>query len=201
VLHARVGDGTSVAVDSGKFLGKILQWRLITERQNIENLMQVRIALEGLTAASVAVNGTAEDVRSLKLLLDDMKMSLNDRDRFSVLDLEFHVALAKASGNSLALDLISMIRGQLARALSRVLVSPNARPLSLMEHVRIIDNIQAGDAEGARNAMDIHLHAALERYRKTVGKVPHAKNGTSGKTYVGGEKGSKSKRSSLDTGV
>jgi len=40
--------------------------------------MQVRIALEGLTAANVAINGTAEDLRSLKLLLKRMKASLND---------------------------------------------------------------------------------------------------------------------------
>src|ERR1700733_12679043 len=57
VLHARVGEGTTVAVDSGRFLDRILKWRFITEQQNIVNLMEVRIALEGLTAASVAVNG------------------------------------------------------------------------------------------------------------------------------------------------
>jgi GntR family transcriptional repressor for pyruvate dehydrogenase complex len=174
VLHARVGEGTSVAVDSGKFLGKILQWRLITEQQNIENLMQVRIALEGLTAANVAVHGTAEDLRLLKTHLDKMRAALNDRKRFTELDLEFHIALAKASGNSLAMDLISMIRGQLARALSRVLVLPNARPLSLEEHLLIVKNIRVRDPEGARNAMDIHLHAALERYRNTVGKDSNA---------------------------
>jgi GntR family transcriptional repressor for pyruvate dehydrogenase complex len=168
VLQSRVGDGTTVAVNSGKFLGKIFQWRLITEQQNIENLMQVRIALEGLTAANVAINGTAEDLRSLKLLLEQMKASLNDRTKFSALDLEFHIALAKASGNSLTMDLISMIRGQLARALNRVLVLPNARPLSLDEHLRIVGRIRDRDAEGARKAMDIHLNAALERYRKRI---------------------------------
>src|ERR1700679_1296216 len=31
VLQSLVGDGTTVAVNSGKFLGKIFQWRLITE--------------------------------------------------------------------------------------------------------------------------------------------------------------------------
>lgn len=167
VLHARVGDGTTVAANSGRFLGKIFEWRLITEQQNIENLMQVRIALEGLTAASVAINGTSEDLRSLKLLLDQMKAAVNDRAKFSALDLEFHIALAKASGNSLAMDLISMIRGQLARALSRVLVLPNARPLSLKEHLRVLDRIRDRDPEGARNAMDMHLNAALARYHKT----------------------------------
>src|SRR5579875_1979874 len=29
ILHAWVGEGTSVAADSGRFLGKVLHWRLI----------------------------------------------------------------------------------------------------------------------------------------------------------------------------
>jgi GntR family transcriptional regulator, transcriptional repressor for pyruvate dehydrogenase complex len=91
-----------------------------------------------------------------------------DQRRFTALDLDFHIALAKASGNSLAADLITMIRGQLAKALSRVLAFPNAGPLSLEEHVRIIQKIQERNPEGARKAMYTHLHAALNRYRKTV---------------------------------
>src|SRR6185312_17419439 len=57
VLNARVGEGTSVAVDGSKFLGKIVEWRLITEKHDIENLLEVRIALEGIAAAKVATLG------------------------------------------------------------------------------------------------------------------------------------------------
>jgi len=170
VLHARVGDGTSVAVDSGKFLGKVLQWRLITEQQNIENLMEVRIALEGLTAGSMALNRTADDLQQLDSLLDKMAAAQGDLKRFMTLDISFHLALARASGNSLATDLITMIRGQLTRALSRVLTPPNARPLSLEEHVRIVEQIRKRNSEGARSAMYSHLQASLERYRSTMVK-------------------------------
>lgn len=168
VLHARVGEGTSVAVDSGKFLGKILQWRLITEQQDIENLMQVRIALEGLTAASMALQCTPEDLGELDELIRKMTKAQDDQKKFTLLDLEFHVAIAKASGNSLVLDLIAMIRGQLTRALNRVLILPNARPLSLQEHLRIVKKIRERDADGARKAMFAHLTASLERYRKSA---------------------------------
>src|ERR1700733_10323505 len=40
VLTARVGEGTSVALDGNKFLGKIVEWRVITEQHDIENLME-----------------------------------------------------------------------------------------------------------------------------------------------------------------
>ena len=72
VLTARVGEGTSVAADGGKFLGKIMEWRLITEKHDIENLLEVRIALEGVAAANMALNGTEDDIAKLSELLAKM---------------------------------------------------------------------------------------------------------------------------------
>jgi GntR family transcriptional regulator, transcriptional repressor for pyruvate dehydrogenase complex len=173
VLHARVGEGTTVAVDSGRFLDRILKWRFITEQQNIVNLMEVRIALEGLTAASVALKGTADDLNLLQSLLKEMSSAQNDPKLFTTLDLEFHITLARASGNTLVADMITMIRGQVAKALSRALEFPNARPLSLSEHNRIIQKIREKDSEGARNAMHLHLQSALDRYKNVANTKLH----------------------------
>src|SRR5580692_8040816 len=94
VLNARVGEGTSVASDGGKFLGKIMEWRLITERHDIENLLEVRIALEGVAAANMALHGTEADIAKLAALLAKMKSSVKDKKQFAAFDLEFHVTLA-----------------------------------------------------------------------------------------------------------
>ena len=77
VLTARVGEGTSVAADGGKFLGKVIEWRLITEKHDIENLLEVRIALEGVAAANMALNGTDADIAKLGALLAKMKSSVS----------------------------------------------------------------------------------------------------------------------------
>src|ERR1700733_15532691 len=90
VLNARVGEGTSVATDGGKFLGKIVEWRLITEKHDIENLLEVRIALEGVAAANMALNGTDADIAKLGALLARMKSSVSDKKQFAAYDLEFH---------------------------------------------------------------------------------------------------------------
>jgi len=169
VLTARVGEGTSVAINGGKFLGKIVEWRIITEQHDIEDLMQVRIALESVTAASAAHRGSEEDLAKLQLLLAKMEAALHDEKRFAALDLEFHVGLAAASENFLIFDLVSMIRGQLEKTLSRVLLLPNALPLSLKEHATIINAIKRRDSDGAREAMLLHLNSALKRYHNALG--------------------------------
>jgi GntR family transcriptional regulator, transcriptional repressor for pyruvate dehydrogenase complex len=177
VLNARVGEGTSVAADGGKFLRRIMEWRLITEKHDVENLLKVRIALEGESAAETAVHADPEDISTLRKLLVQMNKHVNDEMRFAVLDLEFHLAIAAASGNSLLCDLISVIRSQLARAVSKVLHLPNAVPLSLQEHVAILTAIERRDADAARAAMHAHLEAALRRYAGPARADRQAGNG------------------------
>jgi len=168
VLNARVGEGTSVAPDGSKFLRKIMEWRLISEKHDIEKLLEVRKALEGVCAANSAIHATPEEIAKAKRLIAQMKASLKDRKQFAVLDLEFHVMLANASGNPLLSDLISVIRSQLARSLPKVLQLPNAMPLSLKEHTAIVNGIERRDPEAARNAMHAHLDAVLVRYGKAI---------------------------------
>jgi GntR family transcriptional repressor for pyruvate dehydrogenase complex len=168
VLSARVGEGTSVAMNGGKFLGKIVEWRIITEQHDIEDLMQVRIALEGVTAASAALRGSEEDLAKLQLVLAKMNAALNDEKRFAPLDLEFHVTLATISKNFLIFDLVSMIRGQLEKTLSKVLLLPNAMPLTLKEHIAICNAIKRRDPEAASTAMQHHLKSALKRYHDSL---------------------------------
>lgn len=184
VLNARVGEGTSVAEDGGKFLRKIMEWRLISENHDIENLLEVRIALEGVSAANSALNATPEDVDKARKLLAQMKSALKDNKQFAVLDLEFHITLANASGNAVLSDLISVIRSQLARTLNRVLKLPNALPLSLKEHTAILDAIERHDPEAARNAMHAHLEAVLVRYAKEVGGGEGAKAEQNGVAHI-----------------
>jgi GntR family transcriptional regulator, transcriptional repressor for pyruvate dehydrogenase complex len=170
VLNARVGEGTSVAVDGTKFLGKIVEWRLITEKHDIENLLEVRIALEGVSAAKAAALRSEDDLALLEDLVARMGRAVNDAKRFATFDLDFHIALAKAADNTLLFDLISMIRGQLARALTRVLTLPHALTLSHEEHIAIFTAISRGRPEAAQHAMHSHLTAALKRYENALKK-------------------------------
>ncbi len=185
VLNAQVRNGTTVSPDGGKFLRKIVEWRLITERHNVENLMEVRIALEGLSAANAALRATEEDKKRFKHLVNEMKDAAKDAKRFAVLDVDFHIALANSSGNNLVFDLVSMIRGHLVRVLPKVLQLPDALPLSTREHCVILEAIERQDAEGARVAMHSHLEAVLRRYRNAHKVSGNATAGAKRKSSIG----------------
>jgi len=107
-----------------------------------------------------------------------MEAAVDDEKHFAALDLDFHVGLAAASQNFLLFDLISMIRSQMERTLSRVLKVPKALPLSLREHVSIVNAIERRDAEAAREAMRRHLTATLKRYHSALNKDGKSLNGS-----------------------
>jgi GntR family transcriptional regulator, transcriptional repressor for pyruvate dehydrogenase complex len=175
VLDAYVGGGTSVAQDGQKFLAKILEWRLISEKHDIENLLEVRIGLEGIAAASVARDHSEATMEKLESLVERMRETLSDPKQFISNDLDFHTAIAEASGNRLLWDMIMMIRTQLAHGMSRVLSLHHAIPLSFDEHKAILQAIGRGDPSAARQAMQAHLNAALLRYRDAAGSAPREK--------------------------
>jgi GntR family transcriptional repressor for pyruvate dehydrogenase complex len=177
VLTARVGEGTSVAIDRSKFMETVLRWRLSTEQHDIEDLMEVRIALEGVTAARAARNSADADIKKLRDLVAKMEVAVGDAKRFAALDLDFHLGLAKTSNNDLILDLVSLIRGQLERGVAKVLLLPEAMPLSVKEHKAILQAIIKRDPEAARAAMQAHLNAAILRHRSAM-KTPAKENGS-----------------------
>jgi GntR family transcriptional repressor for pyruvate dehydrogenase complex len=168
VLTARAGEGTSVAMDGSKFMETVLQWRMSTEHHDIEDLMEVRVALEGVTAASAARNAREADVKKLRDLVAKMEDSLGDAKRFAALDLDFHLSLARVSNNKLILDLVTVIRGQLERGVAKVLQLPQAMPLSVKEHKSILQAVIKGEPEQARAAMQAHLNAAILRHRAAL---------------------------------
>jgi GntR family transcriptional repressor for pyruvate dehydrogenase complex len=142
--------------------------------------MEVRIVLESLAAASASQSVIDDDIKVLDALLHKMKRFSGDPKRFATLDIEFHLTTAKFSRNPLLSDMISMIQGQLVRGLSRVLMIPNAVPLSLKQHLRIFEAIRRYDSTAARDVMGDHLSRPFGRYRKfsaaeaDTAKVPAA---------------------------
>lgn len=167
VLDARVGEGTSVAMNGNKFLGTVMEWRVITERYDLRNLMEVRLALEGLAAASTAERASADEIAEIGELTKRMREAVKDPKAFGTLDLEFHLAVARYSQNGALLDMLTMIRGQLARVVTTVLKLPDARPLSLAEHEAITRALKSRNSEAARKAMQVHLSSAMKRFDAT----------------------------------
>ena len=81
-------------------------------------------------------------------------------------DLGFHHAIAKATGNPIYADFMAILGGVLratiltARSESK---NPDIKAITLDEHFKIIQSIEARDPETAGSAVLLHLHRARQR--------------------------------------
>jgi GntR family transcriptional regulator, transcriptional repressor for pyruvate dehydrogenase complex len=152
-----VGNGTFVVAELRSPLNRSLALLLSLEEGNLRELYELRRMLEGEAAALAAARRSDEDLASMAAAVEDMAQGLDDRDAYASADVRFHVAVAAATGNRVALHAMHAIRELLERALEQVYGIPGSASRSLEQHREILDAIRAGDAEEARGRMRRHL--------------------------------------------
>ena len=147
----------------------VLGWRirLGLDAQLIVHLGQLRRAVEPAAAAAAAEHRTETDVRAMRQALAAMSRAGTDRRAFSAADLEFHIAVAAASGNPLFRSFTSVVETALGAYLSlSTPVDATIMAESVRQHTRIADAIEARDAGKAAQSMldviDIGLGRIVE---------------------------------------
>jgi GntR family transcriptional repressor for pyruvate dehydrogenase complex len=108
-----------------------------------------------------------------------MTAGLSAQDRYIDADLRFHLAVAAATGNRIALRMMHALRDLLQRALASIYHIPGSPERSITQHREILAAIASGDAEAARQRMRDHLlrverdiHDVLIKDRKTRARRP-----------------------------
>jgi GntR family transcriptional repressor for pyruvate dehydrogenase complex len=119
--------------------------------------MEVRRVLEVQIATLAAERATKESLDELDDLIAKMDEARDAPHAFAKFDLEFHVALARATGNELLVILLDPFMDALYEG-RRLASSLAGVPEEAMElHRNILEKVKAGDGEGAAQAMSVHL--------------------------------------------
>ena len=152
------------------------------ERRDLEELYQLREALEPYAVAQVAGRLRAEDVVTLRKLCDEIRsiaaslqkapsaaLNATLMRRLLSADLGFHMVLLRASGNRRLMKIIAD-----SRMLTRIFGTPRQEhDLAILEetyrfHIEILDAVKGGEASRAQQLMAEHIRAsmreALEHY-------------------------------------
>ncbi|HEY0498795.1 MAG TPA: FCD domain-containing protein [Kutzneria sp.] len=132
----------------------------------LEDLVDVRRALESQMAAQAAERAGAEHLRRIGTALRHVTDEVADASRFYRADLEFHDEIMAASGNRLARAVIRTVNAEAFRSL-RYIGDPTLADLeqSNREHRAIYERLIAKDAEGAAAAMDDHIGQSWQKRR------------------------------------
>ena len=142
------------------------------DRDDVRELFEMREALEGLAARTVAANPPSpneiRDFRSvasaMTALITELEASrrpaLDEKqmERFEVADLAFHTYLMKLAGNRRSLKVVAGIR-LLIRIFAARRAGHNVAALKQIsrDHLDLIKAVQSGDAEAASACISRHI--------------------------------------------
>ncbi len=126
--------------------------------EEVEEVYQVRALLEGEAAKEAALRASRGELGELEALLQAIdEAPPEDYPEQMRRDLEFHRALVRLSGNRTLLRLYEDLLSALALARS-TLPTLSQEERTRREHWAILEALRARDPEGARKAVEAHVH-------------------------------------------
>jgi GntR family transcriptional repressor for pyruvate dehydrogenase complex len=165
IIESNVGSGRAagsvVTGQSTAALTNLLRLHLALAQTSLADLVETRIQLERSAARGAASSRTPADIAQLGELVEAMTSREIEYQQFNALDTEFHVSIAKISGNALAADLMQALRGAVESRMTAVFAGlPKWRRVAdalNKEHQQILRAIERGDGEAASELVSEHI--------------------------------------------
>lgn len=138
--------------------------------EDLEDIMDIRLRVEGLAAYYAAKNLTPDAARRLRQLSDlqDFYFDKGDDDHLREIDDEFHLAIYEVSGRTVLMDTLRPLHRKTQRYRRNLLSARRAE--SIEEHKAICNAICARDAALAEELVCSHIEKAkntmIERFHK-----------------------------------
>jgi len=125
--------------------------------QQIHDTFDVRRLLEGAAAARAAQLASPEEIEHLRQLARVPIGASQDYRQSETANVQFHLAIARAARNGLALELIERCLAQVDRFMSLGVSFGPFTENAMEAHLQIVDAIATGDPAVARGRMEEHL--------------------------------------------
>ncbi|WP_019969378.1 FadR/GntR family transcriptional regulator [Mycobacterium sp. 141] len=153
ILEVRQGDGTYVRATS-EVSGALR--RLCGSE--LREVLQVRRCLEVEGARLAATARTEQDLTELRALLD--RRDTASDDEFAHVDTEFHLAVVRASHNTVLIELYRGLTEAIVASVATTSDTPHARSIP---HDGLVEAIAAGEVDRAGNEASGFLDELLAR--------------------------------------
>jgi len=127
-------------------------------------LIEARVGFERQMARLAVVHATGRDIERMETILAELETCENDKDQFTRADSEFHLTLAKASGNPLMVQLYDQINEVRAhsqwKAARELVLSPQKINQYNRHHRKMFEGLRNRDATTIIEALNAHMDLA-----------------------------------------
>jgi GntR family transcriptional regulator, galactonate operon transcriptional repressor len=156
VSKTRVGTVVRDRQNWNFFDADVLAWRIDIgfDAKLLETLREARLAVEPFAARLAAERATPADLAELANSVERMREAVGDRQLFARADLQFHRAVAAASGNFVLGSFSAVIETALVGATLLLPLEDDAlRSEAVARHEELLNAISGKDADSAGQLM------------------------------------------------
>ena len=179
LIHSRRGEGTFVSDPMAETLTNPLADLLRNSPEAMLDVLELRAALEELSASYAAKRATEADRKIIRQHFERL-MALGkqqDLNREAEADAEFHMAIAQASHNVALIhvmrSMFDVLSEHICRNLERIYVDQGNRTKIQQQHRAIMDTVLKGDRKAAGIAAHEHLayvHQSMRELNEEVNR-------------------------------
>ncbi len=164
LLESRQGGGTFVKEYSGEILFNPLFPMIALDKTDILNVLEYRRIVEKGTVALVAEKAGEKEIGEMEAAYREMTLVKGNVHAFARADLNFHLALARATGNPILVKVNDIIKSVLSVSMDKI-VSALGVTDGLSYHRRILDAIKARKAGLAEALIEEHVLRTIRRLK------------------------------------
>jgi GntR family transcriptional regulator, transcriptional repressor for pyruvate dehydrogenase complex len=153
--------GTILTAAPGEALTRLIRMHVLVASVGSEDLVRARVTLERESARLAADHAGDDDRARLAGLLATLEAPGVGVEEFNDADTAFHVAIARASGNTLVAELTTALRNAMRSTLLELLrgradYAPVAARLG-REHREIFEALLSGEGDRAADLVQAHI--------------------------------------------
>ena len=161
--------GSTVKLPGSGSVARSIELFVKTHGIRLADLLDCRLGVEPFLASRAAMNRTEEDLAAIKDLHRRFSESTRDLLTYKRLNLDWHLAVARASKNELLIALMEAIADPIFDSSGyQEVTTEKIRAEAVRAHAGIVRAIEAQDAEDAFNRMQRHLGAFSSVAHQTV---------------------------------
>ncbi|MDG2381422.1 MAG: FCD domain-containing protein [Pirellulaceae bacterium] len=162
---------------SAERLGERLRELLAGENQNLFYLLDARETLELALIAQAARRREIEDLLPLRNILERMaSIPANERaekEEYLELDIEFHLEIARLSGNAVMASMLCAVLEELKPHLKQSHWTTKRYSETDESHARLYSALVQGDSSMAQEETRNHLQHAYQNFLDRVRRAPN----------------------------
>lgn len=172
LVKVRQGEGTFILSAASDLLESPFLTMMTEEVGKIYEFIEIRKLIEVWCAQKAAQFTTARDLKKMEKALSEMEGLIDSREILGKPDIDFHIAIAEASHNTLMVHMMTTIKQIFLSMfkISNFTRRPGKNKILIKQHQEIYEAIKNRNPELAGKKMERHLLFVESEWREEMNR-------------------------------